>query len=379
MGSANPTQTEDLFAYAHARWDRIVWMSQNTNQLPTTPRLVAAVRKALDSKRYMLYPHPRGLEGLAEAILEDLGVTGQEVLITNGGIEATYIATRALLSPGDEVIASDPGFVPIHNQIPLSGAKVVELPIYQEPWRLTPDQVNEAITPKTRMLLLIDPLNPLGSEYPREEVRAFCELAADHGLSLLDDITYRDFAFHPTKTTEFAPERSLLVYSFSKNCGMAGLRCGALVAPPELMRTLRPFNTNVLGVNFLSQVAGLAALHSKRDWFPRVLRMARANQKLVKEAVERADGCFFPVYPSSSNTLVIDVAKTGVAPEALQRVLLYDFGIFVRAGSYVSHRFGDRFIRVSFTLPAEGVRKFRTAFPKALRILKESRRTSPRS
>lgn len=373
MGLGVSAPSEDLFAYAHARWERIVWMSQNTNQLPTTPRLAAAVRKALESKRYMLYPHPRGLAGLHEAILADLGLRDHDVLITNGGIEATYMALRALLSPGDEVIACDPGFLPIHNQIALSGARPVELPIYGEPWRLTPAQVGEAITPKTRMLLLIDPLNPLGSEYPREDVRAFCELAADHGLYILDDITYQDFAFHPTKTAEFAPERSLSIYSFSKNCGMAGMRCGALLAPPELMKRLAPYNTNVLGVNILSQVAGLAALKSKRDWFPRVLRTARANQKLVKDAVDEVEGAFLAVYPSSSNTLVIDIAKTGLAPEEIQRSLLFDHEIFIRAGNYVSRQFGDRFIRVSFTLPAAGVRKFQRAFPKVVRTLQAAK------
>ena len=104
--------------------------------------------------------------------------------------------TRALLAPGDEVVASDPSYLIIHRFIELSGAKTKNLDIYAPPYHLTADRVQEAIGPKTRMILLIDPLNPLGSGYPESEVRAIAEIAHDRKLWLVNDITYRDFADH---------------------------------------------------------------------------------------------------------------------------------------------------------------------------------------
>jgi len=363
--------TEDPFRYAHAKADEIVWMSQNTNQLCTSPAIKEAIMECVASQEYALYPHAQGVEGLKDAVLADLGVMEYEALITNGGIEALYVLNRALLAEGDEVVATDPSFMPIHHQVRLSGAKMVELPVYAEPWKMTLEQVKEAITPKTKMLLLIDPLNPLGTEYTRDEVKGLCDIARDNDLYLVDDITYRDFAFQPTLTSEFYPEKTIFAYSFSKNCGFAGMRIGALAAPPELMRTMLPYNANVLSVNVIAQRAALAALRTKGEWMAGMVEAARRNQARVKNAVDQVEGAFIPVYPSSTNMLVIDISGTGVDPQAVQDRLLYGHGIFVRSGHYVSKRFGEHFIRVSFTVPEEGAERFEAAFPQVMNELRK--------
>ncbi|MFQ5910341.1 MAG: aminotransferase class I/II-fold pyridoxal phosphate-dependent enzyme, partial [Thermoplasmata archaeon] len=116
------------FLYAHQNRDRMIWMSQNTNTLPTAPAIQEAINEAVQRREYSLYPHKNGLFGLPEAIREDLGAPDYDVLMTNGGIEALYIITRALLKRGHEVIASDPSFLPIHHQVSLCKAKTVEMP-----------------------------------------------------------------------------------------------------------------------------------------------------------------------------------------------------------------------------------------------------------
>lgn len=354
------------FLYAHQNRDKIVWMSQNTNTLPTTPAITEAIREAAQRNEFNLYPYKGGLFGLPEAIKKDLGTPDYDVLMTNGGIEALYIVTRALLKPDDEVIATDPSFLPIHHQVSLCNAKTIEMPIYSEPWKMTADIVNEAITKKTRMILLIDPLNPLGSAYNEGEVRAISEIAEDNDAYLLNDITYRDFADEHHVTSEFFPEKSIIVYSFSKNCGLAGLRIGAVLADPELMKTLLNYNTNVLSVNILAQRAALAALETKSQWISKVVDTCRRNQAIIKEAVEKCPGAFLPVYPSYTNMFVIDIADTGVNPEDVQKKLLLEHGIFIRAGNYVSKRFGERFVRASFSIAEEECRKFAQAFPQVM-------------
>jgi len=354
------------FLYAHQNRDKIIWMSQNTNMLPTTPAIAEAVLAAVQQKEYNLYPYKGGVFGLPEALKEDLGAPDYDVLLTNGGIEALYILTRALLERGDEVVASDPSFLPIHHQISLSNAKTIEMPIYSKPWKMTPDRVNEAITKKTKMILLIDPLNPLGSGYSKDEVKAISEIAMDNDLYLLDDITYRDFADEHHVTSEFYPEKSILVYSFSKNCGLAGMRIGGLLAEPKLMESFLKYNTNVLSVNILAQRAALAALQTKREWISTVVGTCRRNQATIKEAVERCPGAFLPVYPSYTNMFIIDVGNTGAEPERIQEKLLLEHSIFLRAGNYVSKRFGGRFVRASFSVPEEQCQKFAKAFPQVM-------------
>ncbi|MCD6461704.1 MAG: pyridoxal phosphate-dependent aminotransferase [Thermoplasmata archaeon] len=362
----------DPFLYAHRHRDDIVWMSQNTNQLPTDPRIEEAIMEAVRTKEYNLYPHARGVEGLTEALLADIGAPDDyRCLVTNGAIEALYILTRAFLSKGEEVICTNPSFMPIHHQIRLCGARPVELPVYGEPYKLSPERAAEAVTPKTKALLLIDPLNPLGTEYTPEEVRGFCDLAEDHDLLLVHDITYKDFAFSHTPAHDIIPERTLDVYSFSKNAGMAGMRLGALMGPPGLMERAVEYNTNVLSANILAQRGGLAALRTKEDWMPRVVSQARRNQEMIREVVEGVEGCFLPVYPSSTNMFVIDISGTGVDPTMLQDEMLYNHHVFIRDGRYVSREFGENFVRVSFTIPEEGIRRFARAFPEAVEKLRK--------
>ncbi len=352
----------DEFAHAHRQWKDVVWMSQNTNTIPTDPAVLEAIVDAVKEKVFNLYPYKKGIFGLPEAIIEDLGVSDMSVLVTNGGIEALYILNRALLSEGDEVVATDPSFMPIHHQVTLSKAKPVEIGIYKDPYKMTPEEVNETISDKTKMILLIDPLNPLGTDYRKNEVRAICEIARDNDLWLVDDVTYRDFSDDHTLTTDFYPEKSLIVYSFSKNYGLAGMRVGALLTQPEVMDKVIKYDTNVLSVNVLAQKAALASLKTKGKWLDNVISICRNNQKNIRSAVEKIDGAFLPVYPSYTNMFVIDVSELGIDPDKFEEKMLYDHRIFVRSGNYVSKRYGPKFVRVSFSVPEEQCNRFVEAF-----------------
>src|SRR5437867_5079388 len=117
----------DNFEFAHEHRRDVVWMSQNTNTIPMPRAIKDAILRSVEESEYNLYPFKRGLFGLPEAVKQDLGLDEQDVLITNGGIEGEYMATRALLKPGDEVISTDPSFLPIHDQIAMAGARAVEI------------------------------------------------------------------------------------------------------------------------------------------------------------------------------------------------------------------------------------------------------------
>ncbi len=353
----------DAFRYAHQHRLEVAWMSQNTNHLVPAAVVQDAIHEAVKERRYEGYPYAPGDPELRELVLKDLGFPPDYgLVVAAGGTEALYMLTRALLAAGDEVIASDPSYLIIHRFIELSGARTHNLDIYQPPYRLTPDRVQEAITPRTRMILLIDPLNPLGSGYPAEDVRAIAEIAHDRHLLLLNDVTYRDFADHPTLAATYAPEESLTVWSVSKNCGLAGLRLGGLAGPKELVQKVARYNTNDLGVNVLAQAAAVGALRSKSRWMGDVRRTTRENQERIRAAVEKVPGAFLPVFPSQANMFVIDLARAEVSPEALQKELLLRHQVFVRAGNYLSPKFGQRFVRVSFSNPTGDVIRFVAAF-----------------
>lgn len=360
----------DAFRYAHARRRQVAWMSQNTNHLVPSQMIREAVEEALREHRYEGYPFASGDPDLLDLVRADLGIPGITPFLTGGGTEALYMIARALLAPGDEVIASDPSYLIIHRFVELAGARTRNLDIYAPPYRLTGDRVREAIGPKTKMILLIDPLNPLGSGYPRAEVRAIAEIARDHHLTLLNDVTYRDFSHEPTLAAEFAPEQAVTVWSVSKNCGLAGLRIGGFSATPERVKAIARFNTNDLGVNILAQVAAHAALRSKPKWIGEVVRQTRANDERVAATAVTVEGVTVPVHPSWANMTVLDVSSTGLSPEAIQEEMLKTHGVFVRSGNYLSPTHGSRFVRVSFSNPPGDIDRFATAFPETVRSLR---------
>lgn len=368
---------DEIFQYAHTH--DVAWMSQNTNHLPTYRAVKEAIKKAVREEEYCKYPIATGIPGLPEAIARDIGMPDHKVLVTAGGIEAIYIMTRALLKPDDEVITSDPSFFMIHKVIGLTGAKCTNLPVYEPPCKYRVDQVNEAITSKTRMLLLIDPLNPTGAGYTQDEVRALSEIARDHDLLILDDVTYRDFAEGHFETTQWAPDRTFIAYSFSKSCGLAGMRIGALAAPRELMDRVMPYNTNDLSVNVVAQRGALAALETKKEWFPKTFKVCRDNQRRIKRAVRQVPGATLPVFPSQANMFCIDIGATGVDPDLVEQKMLFDHDVFIRSGNYVSKQFGNRFIRASFSVPPAMARRFAKAFPVVMEELRKKEPAGPAS
>ena len=221
----------------------------------------------------------------------------------------------------------------------------------------------------TKSIFLIDPINPLGSTYPKEEKKAICDLAEDHKFWIIDDITYCDFAPNHVLAADILPERTITGYSVSKNCGLAGLRVGSLVGPKEFISEVRGTMVSDLGINVVGQRAAIAALETKKDWLPGMLETARKNQEIIKKAVDKVEGASLPVYPSAASMMVIDISKHKADPQSVQDKLLYENDIFVRAGNYVSTRFGEKFIRVSFSIPTPEVEKFAEAFPKVMEEL----------
>jgi len=350
------------FDYAHNN-KNVIWMSQNTNHLPTHTAVQEAIRKSAVEREYTKYPLASGLPELRDLILSDLNLPDQELHITNGGTEALYCLMRHIQPKGSEMITSDPSYFVVHKFAKLGGAKCTDTPIYNGNYRFDIEDIKEAINPKSKSIFLIDPINPLGSTYPREEKKAICDVAEDHNLWLIDDITYRDFAPNHTLAADLLPEKTITAYSVSKNCGLAGMRVGSLVGPKEFIRNIRGTMVSDLGINVVGQRASIAALKTKSEWLPGLVKTALKNQTIIKNAVDKIDGVELPVYPSAASMMVIDISKHNANPQEVQDKLLYENDIFVRAGNYVSTRFGENFIRVSFSIPTPEVERFAEVFP----------------
>lgn len=358
------------FEQRNAHFDRLVntkglrWLGQNTNHAPVHPAVVEAMQRCIAEEEFHIYGPPAGLEELREGIIADLGLPGLSALVSDGAVASLYHACHTLLSPGDEFITTDPTWNWPMAFARAVGATVKQIPIYGEEYgyRLAPERLAAAITPKTKLIYLVDPNNPLGTACTREEIAAIADIARKADAWLIHDCTYRHFAYDHTLAATLYPEKTITIYSFSKWLGLAGLRVGAIVAHPDLVERLAVAPPNNLGSSILSQRAAAAGIRVKAEWFPQVLELTRSNQKLVKDAVDRIDRLEMPVFPSSGNFVVIETQKAGVAPEAL--VAEYQkHNIMIRQGAYHTPNFGDRFVKVSTSVPAEWVEEFVALLP----------------
>ncbi|MEN4007162.1 MAG: pyridoxal phosphate-dependent aminotransferase [Methanobacteriaceae archaeon] len=353
--------------------EEMIWMGQNTNHLHEENDIMYSMLESIENKDYCKYPPPEGFLELKDLILEDLCLNPEDndVLVTAGGTESLYLCMNDILGPTDNVITCDPGYLIIDNFASRFADHVKSIPIYSKgnDYKLTPELVKQNIDKNTRLISLVDPLNPLGSCYTLEEIKEFADLAIDNDIYLLHDITYRDFARKHYLAAEYAPEHTVTVYSFSKICGMAGLRIGAMISTPGILNSIRSIVINDLGTNIVAQKGALVALKSKPEWIDRIKNTTKSNQKIIKKAVDNIEGAFIPVYPSDGNMLVIDLHEAGVEPVEVAEYLL-SRKIFAREGTYTSKLFGHRYLRVSFSIPEACVRKFAVNFQDAVEALR---------
>jgi aspartate aminotransferase len=346
-------------------------MGRNTNHFPNVPEIKEAMISAIQAEEYHNYAPPCGIRELQELILKDLQAPGCYALVTNGATEALYQVTKVFLGEGDDFVSTDPGYFITHNFGRQSGANLVEIPIYSEKneYKLTPELLKMHITPKTKMIYLVDPNNPLGSCLREEEIIEICEIAKKAGAFFVQDCTYKDFSDGHFPAVRYYPEGAIAIYSVSKWCGLAGMRIGAIVSHPSVIDRLTRAQMNNLGSNLVSQRGAIAALRTKSRWFKEVFDLQRRHQSILNDLFKTLPGFFPTVYPAQTNFLTIDVSGSGFHPEFLS-IKLLDKGIQVRHAAYNSRLYGDRFFRVGSTVPREWNDRFCTEFSK---IVKENK------
>ncbi len=347
------------FEARNAHFDRLVnthglkWLGQNTNHAKPHPAVIEAMERCIREEEFHIYAPPAGFEELRAGIVTDLGLDGQVALVSDGAVSSLYHACHALLGPGDEFITTDPTWNWPMAFARSVGATVTQIPIYGEEYgyRLAPERLQAAITPRTKVVYIVDPNNPLGSACTSGEIEGIVAAVREAGAYLIHDCTYRHFAHEHHLAAARYPERTLTVYSFSKWLGLAGLRVGAIVGHPDLVERLAAAPPNNLGSSILSQRAAMAGLRIKAEWFPGVLAEQRANQALIKEAADRIPGLSIAVYPSNGNFIVMECGPAGIRPDAL--VAEYaERKFMIRQGAYHTPTFGNRFVKISTTVPS---------------------------
>jgi aspartate/methionine/tyrosine aminotransferase len=339
-------------------------MGQNTTHLEPPAEVVAALTESTRRREFQLYAPALGFERLRELIIDDLGLagTGAVAMITDGAVGGLHHVCTALAARISRLITTDPGWPWPARFAGFSGVPVTTLPVYerQQGYRLRAEQLAEVIEPRS-LVYLIDPLNPLGSSYGSDELAAIAELAHGTGSLVVHDCTYQHFARGHSLVAARYPEGTLTTYSFSKWLGLAGLRVGAVVGPPGLMDTLTAVPANPLGASIQAQRAAIAGLEVKGPWLDRLRAVNAANQEVVAAAVTASGLGRVLVRHSHGNFLAIDVSGSGWTAGGLCAAML-DLDVFIRPGTYQSPLFGERFVKVSTSVPAPWAERFAAAW-----------------
>ncbi len=279
----------------------VVSLGQGTPSFRTPAHIGAFVAQKIVEgavDKYMMGP---GVPALRQAIADKLHRANRidanpdtELIVTVGANQALFMAFLALVNEGDEVLMTSPNYSPHLEQAGVAGGKVKFVPLVEEEgWRLDVEAFAQAVSQRTKLIVLNTPLNPTGSVLPEKELRALADVILQTDAFVLTDETYEDFVFGADKHFSLAsiPEmraRTLSVFSFSKSYAMTGWRCGYVHAEEGLINQLLKLHDGMcICAPLTAQYAALAALTGPQDCVSHfrgeIVKRARLVERRLQE------------------------------------------------------------------------------------------------
>lgn len=297
--------------------DKVYQLSLNENPLGPAPGVIDAITAA--AATLSSYPDFSDIE-LRQAIADVIGrgLGPQEVYTGCSGFESLELLARGFLGAGDELILSSPTFAGAYRKIsePL-GAKVVDVPLAQGTFAYRVDAVLGAITDKTRLIMLCNPNNPTGTILPADKMDALMQAVPDHVLVIADEV-YHHFVTDPTfpDSVRYVLEGKniVIIHSFSKAYGLAGMRLGYGIARREIADYIaglhRGFHQNKLAL-----AAGVAACKDQQ-YLRGVIQYLRNEQRWVTGEFDRLG---IKYWKPAANYILFE---TGLAAEELHQKMM---------------------------------------------------------
>lgn len=313
------------------------------------------------------YTSNSGLKSLKEEISKYLErrynlyySPNSEIMVTVGGSEAIDIALRAMLDPGDEVLIPQPSYVSYAPCTILAGGKPVYIDLKEEDeFRLTPEELEEAVTDKTKVLILPFPNNPTGAVMEKEDLEAVAQFVIDHDLFVLTDEIYAELTYLE-KHVSIASlpgmrERTVYINGFSKAYAMTGWRLGYACAPEELLKQmLKIHQYAIMCAPTNSQYAAVEALRNCQDDVDRMREEYDHRRRYLMDRFRSMKlQCFEPfgafyIFPS--------IREFGMTSDEFATKLLKTKRVAVVPGTAFGDC-GEGFIRISYAYSLENLKE----------------------
>lgn len=275
------------------------------------------IRAAIDAmeKGYTKYTPSSGLPALRKLICRkfekdnNLHYEPSQIIVSNGAKHSIFNALFALLDDGDEVILPSPYWVTYPEVVKVCGGVVV--PVLGErsnQFKVTAEQIEGAITEKTKLLILNSPANPTGAVYTEEEIRAIAAVCERAGIYVLSDEIYEKLIYNGTKSfsiacvSDYMKEHTIVVNGVSKTYAMTGWRLGYLAAPKDIAKAIDSFQSHATSnASSITQYATIAALEGPEEETQRMVSIFNERRLKMMEMLDahpdlqyvRPDGAFY--------------------------------------------------------------------------------------
>jgi len=323
----------------------------------TPEHIKAAAEEALKSG-FTKYTASSGMPELRTAISEKfkrdngLDYRPSDIIVSNGAKQSCYNAIMAVCGEGDEVIIPAPYWLSYPDMVRLAGAEPVIVQTTQEnDWKMTPRQFEEAMSPRTKMVIINSPGNPTGSVYTKEELRAIVEVAADEEITILSDEIYESLTYDGAEhvsvasITPEAKDLTITVNGFSKAYAMTGWRLGYLAAPEKIAKAIDSMQSHsTSGPCSFAQKGGLAALAGSQQCVADMREEFNIRREYMFERLSAIHNVT-AVKPRGAFYMLANISKLGMTSSNFADRLLSKANVAVVPGI----AFGDdRVVRLSY-------------------------------
>ncbi len=324
----------------------------------TPAHIKEATKKALDDG-VVHYGDFAGDPLLRQAISDKLGafnkldVLPDEILVTNGLTHAAYAVFMAAIDEGDEVILLEPYYPQHVNKIELAGGKVVLAPLDADNgFRIDGEAIEARINDKTRMICIVNPANPTGRVYSREELQVIADLAIKHDLLVASDEVYEQITYDDNQHISIASlpgmwERTFSMFAYTKAFAMDGWRLGYLACKKDYMAALLKITVNdVAHVNVFIQHGARAALTGPQDCLEEMVAEDDRRRRMVCQRLNEIDGIVCPL-PEGTIYAFPDVSAFGKPSQQIAEEILAETFVVTEAGTFYGPA-GEGHLRICF-------------------------------
>lgn len=301
------------------------------------------------------------------------------ILPVDGAASGMFTIARCTLKPGDEAIIFDPVDFLFQQSIEAAGATVVRLPFDPITRTFDPKVLKKLLTPKTKMIAVCNPHNPMGRILNRKELEIIGTLAVEHNLWIMNDEIWSDIVYEPDQFISIASihskiaARTITVHGFSKTFGLAGLRVGFIAAPNtkvyKKLLTASKVNTTAGGATTISQIAATAAYADAWHWADAFVQHLKKVRNYSVQRLNAMEGVSCQS-PEGTYVLFVNIASFGLSSEAMADYLLKMAKVAVVPGA--AKWFGpgaEGHIRLCFSTSMEMMQEALNRIENALRLL----------